>query len=105
MDLGDNNWLYSVMVSTSDSDSGNPSSIPGTTCSTFALLFFPLSFFFFASFLCLSRYSPYVSFSSFELLLFRFQLRTYSLSPFEETLFVHLACRGCWCLILARGLC
>jgi hypothetical protein len=24
-------WLYSVMVSTSDSDSGNPSSIPGTT--------------------------------------------------------------------------
>jgi hypothetical protein len=25
------NWLYSVMVSTSDSDSGNLGSIPGTT--------------------------------------------------------------------------
>ena len=30
-------WLYSVMASTSDSDSGNPGSIPGTTFLLFLL--------------------------------------------------------------------
>jgi hypothetical protein len=36
--VADIKWLYSVMVSTSDSDSGNPSSIPGTT---FSFCIFP----------------------------------------------------------------
>lgn len=44
--------LYSVMVSTSDSDSGNPSSIPGTTSSLFFVALFCAS--------CLHHHSSFL---------------------------------------------